>query len=50
MIWTFFTIKRNKFNCCLSLLRVEDGWITSSQNFYPVTKDNVSEQELLSVF
>ena len=30
--------------------RVEDGWITSSQNFYPVTKDNVSEQELLSVF
>ena len=45
-----FTIKRNKFNCCLSLLKVEDGWITSSQNFYPVTKDNVSEQELLSVF
>ena len=45
-----FTLKRNKFNCCLSLLRVEDGWITSSQNFYPVTKDNVSEQELLSVF
>ena len=43
-------IKRNKFNCCLSLLRVEDGWITSSQNFYPDTKDNISDQELLSAF
>ena len=28
-------LKRNKFNCCLSVLRVEDGWITSSQNYYP---------------
>jgi excinuclease ABC subunit C len=45
-----FVIKRNKFNCCLSVLRVEDGWITSSQNFYPDTKDNISDQELLSVF
>ncbi len=45
-----FTIKRNKFNCCLSLLRVEDGWITSSQNFYPNSKDNITDQELLSVF
>ena len=32
------------------LLRVEDGWITSSQNFYPDSKENISEQELLSVF
>ena len=45
-----FVIKRNKFNSCLSLLRIEDGWITSSQNFYPDTKDNISEQELISVF
>ena len=45
-----FVIKRNKFNCCLSVLRVEDNWITSSQNFYPDTKDNISDQELLSVF
>jgi len=43
-------IKRNKFNCCLSVLRVEDGWITSSQNFYPDLKDNITDQELLSVF
>ena len=45
-----FVIKRNKFNCCLSVLRIEDGWITSSQNFYPDSKDNISDQELLSVF
>tara|TARA_Y100000816_G_scaffold154778_1_gene110341 strand:- start:1600 stop:3417 length:1818 start_codon:yes stop_codon:yes gene_type:complete len=45
-----FIVKRNKFNCCLSLLRVEDGWITSSQNFYPNSKDNITDQELLSVF
>jgi len=45
-----FVIKRNKFNCCLSVLRVEDGWITSSQNFYPNSKENVSDQELLSAF
>ena len=45
-----FIIKRNKFNCCISVLRVEDGWITSSQNFYPDSKDNISDQELLSVF
>ena len=43
-------IERNKFNCCLSVLRVEDGWITSSQNYYPNSKDNISDQELLSVF
>ena len=43
-------VKRNKFNCCLSLLRVEDGWITSSQNFYPNSQDNITDQELLSVF
>ena len=43
-------IKRNKFNYCLSLLRIEDGWITSSQNFYPDSKDSISDQELLSVF
>ena len=45
-----FAIKRNKFNCCLSVLKVEDGWITSSQNFYPDTKENISDKELLSVF
>ena len=45
-----FVIKRNKFNCCISLLRVEDGWITSSQNFYPNSKNNISDQELLSAF
>ncbi len=45
-----FIIKRNRFNCCLSLLRVEEGWITSSQNFYPDSRDNISDQELLSVF
>ncbi len=45
-----FVIKRNKYNCCVSLLRVEDGWITSSQNFYPDSKNNISDQELLSVF
>ena len=43
-------IKKNKYNCCLSVLRVEDGWITSSQNFYPDLKDNITDQELLSVF
>ena len=45
-----FVIKRNKFNCCLSVLTIEDGWITSSQNFYPDSKENISDQELLSVF
>ena len=45
-----FVIKRNKFNCCLSVLKVEDGWITSSQNFYPDTKENIPDKELLSVF
>ena len=28
-----FVLKRNKFNCCLSVLRIEDSWIVSSQNF-----------------
>tara|TARA_B100000212_G_scaffold161785_1_gene121652 strand:- start:10858 stop:12675 length:1818 start_codon:yes stop_codon:yes gene_type:complete len=45
-----FVLKRNKYNCCLSVLKVEDGWITSSQNFYPDSKDEVSDQELLSAF
>jgi len=45
-----FVIKRNKFNCCISVLRIEDGWITSSQNFYPDSKENISDQELLSAF
>ena len=43
-------IKRNKFNCCLSVLKIEDSWITSSQNFYPDSKENLSDQELLSAF
>ena len=45
-----FVIKSNKFNCCISVLRIEDGWITSSQNFYPDSKEKISDQELLSVF
>ena len=45
-----FVLKRNKFNCSLSVLRIEEGWITSSQNFYPDSKDNISDQELLSAF
>ena len=45
-----FVLKRNKFNCCLSVLKIEEGWITSSQNFYPDFKDNISDKELLSVF
>ena len=45
-----FVIKRNRYNCCLSVLKIEDGWITSSQNFYPDSKDNISDQELLSAF
>ena len=43
-------VRRNRYNCCLSILRVEEGWITSSQNFYPDSKDNISDKELLSVF
>ncbi len=45
-----FVIKRSKYNCCISVLRIEDGWITSSQNFYPDTKENISDQDLLSIF
>ncbi len=45
-----FVLKRNKFNCSLSVLRIEDGWITSSQNFYPDSKDNITDKELLSAF
>ncbi len=45
-----FVIQRNKYNCCLSILRIEDGWIVSSQNFYPSTKENISDQDLLSKF
>ena len=45
-----FVIQRNKYNCCISILRIEDGWITSSQNFYPSTKENISDQDLLSIF
>ena len=32
------------------MLRIEDGWITSSQNFYPDTKDKITDSELLSIF
>ena len=45
-----FVLKRNKFSCCLSVLKIEDGWITSSQNFYPDSKDNLSDKALLSIF
>ena len=34
----------------IRFLLIEDGWITSSQNFYPDSKDNISNQELLSAF
>ena len=34
----------------MSVLKIEDGWITSSQNFYPDSKDTISDQELLSAF
>ena len=43
-------MRKNKFTTCLSVLKVEGGWINSSQNFYPVTNDDTSEEELLSVF
>lgn len=43
-------LKRNKFSCCLSLLKIEDSWITSSQNFYPDSNENISDEELLSTF
>ena len=43
-------VRKNKFSACLSVLKVEDGWINSSQNFYPITNDDISEEELLSVF
>ena len=45
-----FVIKRDKFNSCISVLRIEDGWITSSQNFYPDSKENIPNEELLSLF
>ncbi len=45
-----FVLKRNKFSCCLSVLKIEDGWITSSHNFYPDSKDNLSDKALLSIF
>ena len=43
-------VRKNKFTTCLSVLKVESGWINSSQNFFPVTNDDTSEEELLSVF
>ncbi len=43
-------VRKNKFSACLSVLKVEAGWINSSQNFHPVTNDDTSEEELLSVF
>ena len=43
-------VRKNKFSTCLSVLKVEAGWINSSQNFYPVVNDDTSEEELLSVF
>ena len=45
-----FVVKRNKFNSCISVLRIEDSWITSSQNFYPNSYENILDQELLSAF
>ncbi len=45
-----FAVRKNKFSTCLSVLKVEAGWINSSQNFFPVTNDDTSEEELLSAF
>ncbi len=43
-------IKKNKYACCISLLKIEDGWINSSKNFYPEQIDGFSESDLLSLF
>ena len=45
-----FVIKKNKYNCCISVLKVEEGWINSSQNFYPDIKESISQENLLSIF
>ena len=42
--------KKNKFTSCVSVLRVESGWITSSQNFYPDNNQDLSEKEMMSIF
>ena len=43
-------IKKNNFSSCISVLKVESGWISSSQNFYPDSSEEISEKELLSLF
>ena len=43
-------VKRNKYSCCLSILKIEDGWITSSKNFFPDSKDDIPDKEMLSAF
>ena len=43
-------IKKNKYSCCISILKIENGWINNSQNFYPDTKENLPVEELLSIF
>ncbi len=43
-------IKRNKYNSCISVVRIEDGWINNSKNYYPDSSDNFSDSELLSSF
>ena len=42
--------KKNRFTSCVSVLRVESGWITSSQNFYPDNNQDLSEKEMMSIF
>ena len=42
--------KKNRFTSCVSVLRIESGWITSSQNFYPDNNQDLSEKEMMSIF
>ena len=44
------SFKKNRFTSCVSVLRVESGWITSSQNFYPDNNQDLSEKEMMSIF
>tara|TARA_B100000674_G_C37965658_1_gene974449 strand:+ start:56 stop:1345 length:1290 start_codon:yes stop_codon:yes gene_type:complete len=43
-------IKRNNYSSCISVVRIEDGWINNSKNYYPDSSDNFSDSELFSSF
>ena len=45
-----FSIRKNSYSCCISLLKIEDGWINSSKNYYPEKFDGFTESDLLSFF